>query len=1121
MSHNQASLSGLAPDERRALLARLLREQANATVRKHLPTYGQRALWYIHQLAPESTAYNIGTAAWAHHTIDVPALQRALQMVVARHAALRTTFADEENGPMACVHSHMDVPVEQVDAQGWDDHRLEEAATAALHRPYDLERGPLMRVCLFSRSPTDHLLLTGFFHAISDGWSIGLFLLDLSRHYAAEVGGVSAPPPVAAPQEPDYAAWQADMLAGAEGERLRTFWLERFGGPLPQLELPTDRPRPPTSRFRGAAAPFSVDAETLEALNALAKAERVTLYTLLLAAYQVLLHRYSGQSDLIVGTPLACRAQPQFQRTLGFFANAMPVRSTISGATTFHALLEQARAATLDALAHQDYPFALLVEQLRPQRNANRAPVFEVTFNFMRTQSFAGLASPDASNGAAEGENLHLQLVPKQLAQEAGQFDLAMDIGEHAGTLHGAINYSSDLFDAPTIGRMARHYTQILCAILADPNALVEALPLLTEEERVAIAGWNATAAPYSDVCLHDLVAAQAARTPEAVALRCDRVPLTYGDLDARANLLARRLGALGVQPGTLVGVYMERSLEMIIALLAVLKAGGAYVPLDPGFPAARVALMLEESDAPVVLTQQGLAASLPQFAGQVLCLDGDWPQMTHSDDTTLPEVGVESLAYVIFTSGSTGRPKGVQIPHRAVVNFLESMRTTPGLAAGDVLAAVTTLSFDIAVLELFLPLVTGAECIILNREVASNGNLLAEAITAANVSVMQATPATWRMLLTAGWSAPAGFRAFCGGEALPPALAQALLAAGCELWNMYGPTETTIWSAVQRITDATPPIVIGHPIANTQLHVLNAAMQPNPVGVLGELWIGGNGLAHGYLHRPDLTAERFVTDPFRHAPARLYRTGDVARRRPDGAVEVLGRTDHQVKIRGYRIELGEIEVALTSHPAVRDAVVVAREDGRGAQRLVAYLVAEGEIPQAGALRLHLRASLPDYMIPAAFLTLEALPRTPNGKVDRQALPTPDALHSRRDEQTRPPATATEKAIAAVWNELLGGEQGTVQAGLYDNFFDLGGHSLLAMEALSKLDRMLGAKLNPALLRAQTLGQVAASYDALLSGAPAADAGAVDPEHEHALESGLGGRLLRAVRRAVSPGSAT
>ena len=475
----------------------------------------------------------------------------------------------------------------------------------------------------------------------------------------------------------------------------------------------------------------------------------------------------------------------------------------------------------------------------------------------------------------------------------------------------------------------------------------------------------------------------------------------------------------------------------------------------------------------------------------------------------------------MFFSSGSTGRPKGVQIPHRAVVNFLESMRTTPGLAAGDVLAAVTTLSFDIAVLELFLPVVTGAECIILNREVASNGNLLAEAITAANVSVMQATPATWRMLLTAGWSAPAGFRAFCGGEALPPALAQALLAAGCELWNMYGPTETTIWSAVQRITDATPPIVIGHPIANTQLHVLNAAMQPNPVGVLGELWIGGNGLAHGYLHRPDLTAERFVTDPFRHAPARLYRTGDVARRRPDGAVEVLGRTDHQVKIRGYRIELGEIEVALTSHPAVRDAVVVAREDGRGAQRLVAYLVAEGEIPQAGALRLHLRASLPDYMIPAAFLTLEALPRTPNGKVDRQALPTPDALHSRRDEQTRPPATATEKAIAAVWNELLGGEQGTVQAGLYDNFFDLGGHSLLAMEALSKLDRMLGAKLNPALLRAQTLGQVAASYDALLSGTPAVDAGAVDPEHEHALESGLGGRLLRAVRRAVSPGSAT
>jgi amino acid adenylation domain-containing protein len=1136
MSPENPTLAGLAPEERRALLERLLRAEAQAAasqqpVTQYPMSYGQRALWYIHQLAPDSSAYNIGTATHAPHPINLHALQRALQSLVNRHEALRTTFANDEAGPVQRVHSHMEAHLEVVDAHGWDDKRLDEEATALFRRPYDLEQGPMFRVCLFSRADDDHLLIVGFFHAIADGWSIGLFLLELSRLYAAESQQRPTPETAARPQYADYAAWQTEMLQSAEGERLRAFWVDRFGGELPQIELPLDRPRPALQSFHGASVAFGVDGAMLKELYALAGVEQVTLYTLLLAAYQTLLHRYTGQDDIIIGTPLACRAQSAFQHTIGFFANGMPLRSTLPNGCTFRSLLQQTRTTALEALAHQEYPFALLVEQIKPARIPNRAPVFEVAFNYMRTQSFSSFATLDEASSASDNSLPQLRLIPRQIAQEAGQFDLAMDIGEHDGALHCAINYSTDLFDTVTVERMAGHYTQLLRAILENPDALVAALPMLTEAEEASIAGWNATSATYPQTCLHERVSAQATATPNATALRCGDQSLTYSALEARTTRLAHHLRTLGVEPGALVGVFMDRSIDMVVALLGVLKAGGAYVPLDPGFPAARIALMLEESGAPLIVTQQALAGDLPPSAARQLCLDGDWAQAAEDTDAPLPQVDPESLAYVIFTSGSTGRPKGVEIPHRAVVNFLESMRVAPGLSSRDVLAAVTTLSFDIAVLELFLPLVTGAECVILPRQTAANGHLLAAALTAVNATVMQATPATWRMLLAAGWRAPTGFRALCGGEALPPTLAQALLDAGCTLWNMYGPTETTIWSAIQQIEDATPPIVIGRPIANTQLHILNDAMQPCPVGVQGELWIGGDGLAHGYRNLPDLTADRFVPDPFRAgsaAPhARLYRTGDLARRLPNGAVEVLGRTDHQVKIRGYRIELGEIEAALASHAAVREAVVVARDDGRGAQRLVAYLVANGDAPAAGALRLHLRASLPDYMIPAAFLVLEALPQTPNGKIDRRALPAPETVLVRRDEPKALPTTPTERAVAAVWSDALGESPKSVEVGLYDNFFDLGGHSLLAMDVLSRLERMLGPKLNPALLRAQTLGQVAASYDEMLGAQwePATESHTPAPEPQPALEpqpapeSGLRGRLLGAVKRAVNPGA--
>ncbi len=1143
MGHENAALADLTPEARRALLAELLRKQARATVTTHPTTYGQRALWYIHQMAPDTTAYNIGAAFHVGHPVDVAALRRALQTIVDRHASLRTTFMSGEHGPVQQVHGAMTVDFTQVDASGWDDQRMAQEEARLLHTHFDMVQGPLLRVYLLTRTPASHHLLIAFHHTIADGWSIGLFIYEVSVFYAAAAQGVAAH--LAAPkyQYADFAEWQAALLAGSEGARMRDFWLQRFSGDLPQLELPTDHPRPALQTFNGASVGFNFNADVLARLHALAAAEQTTLNTVLLATFETLLHRYTGQNDIIVGSPLACRAQSDFQRTMGFFANAMPLRSRFDDAPSFHTLLARTRASVFDAVAHQEYPFALLVEQLKPPRNANRAPVFEVAFNFMREHAITGLGETHAA-----GNNHHqLVLEPLSLAQEAGQFDLALDIAEYDNLLRGVISYNRDLFEEATIARMAKHYQQLVQALLAHPDMSVDALPMLAPAELAARAEWNATASSYpADLCLHDLVAAQAARTPDAVALRYGEQSLSYAALEQRANTLAHHLRSLGVARGALVGVYMERSLDMLVALLAVLKAGGAYVPLDPGFPASRIAMMLEDSALRLVLTQNALVDALPSTPAQRLCIDGDWAQNAADAHSPLPDPAQpEDLAYVIFTSGSTGRPKGVQIPHRAVVNFLVSMSRTPGMDARDVLAAVTTLSFDIAVLELFLPLVTGAQCTILSRETAANGALLVDALAASGATVMQATPVTWRMLLAAGWRAPAGFRALCGGEALPPSLAQDLLDAGAELWNMYGPTETTIWSAVEQITDATSPILIGRPIANTQLYILNGAMQRNPVGVVGELWIGGDGLAHGYLNRPDLTAERFVDDPYRtpgsRAPLRIYRTGDLARRHADGRVEVLGRTDHQVKIRGYRIELGEIEVALAHHPAIREAVVVARDDGRGAQRLVAYLIAEGDAPPAGELRLFLRPSLPDYMIPAAFMVLDAFPHTPNGKVDRRALPSPETLRLRRDEAKAPPTTPTEQTVAAVWSELLGG----AQVGVYDNFFDLGGHSLLAMEALSKLEHILGPALNPALFRAQTLGQVAASYDEMLAPAAAeaptpsapgndakhADARddatpaptAPDPKPQPASQPdaaphhGIAGRFFGAVKRAVNP----
>ena len=1078
MSDATRPVAGLSAQEKRELLKQLLQEKANKAKAVAPLSYGQRALWFLYQLAPDSAAYNVTFAVRVRSPLDIPAMRRAFQALIARHAALRTTYAVQSGEPVQEVHGFQEAAFEEVNAAGWDEKTLVEQTAASYQRPFDLERGPVTRLTLFTRSAADHVLQMVVHHIAVDGWSLGILIDELQALYVAETTGVLVLPPPTV-QYVDFVNWQRELLAGSEGERLRSYWLQKLSGELPTLNLPTDKPRPPLQTYQGATCDFNLSGKLTQQLRALAKAEHTTLYTVLLAAFQTLLHRYTGQDDILVGSPMVGRSRAEFQKAVGYFVSPVVLRANLAGNPTFKVFLAQMRQTVLEALSHQDYPFPLLVEQLRARRDPSRSPVFEAMFNLQKIErlgSTADLLRPGGTGAPVTVGGLVVE--PFVTRQEEGQFDLVLDALETDHSLLGVIKYNTDLFEAATIARLGGHFQTLLEGIAANPDQPLSDLPLLTEAERhQLLAAWNDTAADYpGDKCLHQLFESQVERTPDSVAVVFEDRSLTYRELSERATQLAGHLSGLGVKPGVLVGICVERSLDMMVGLLGILKAGGAYVPLDPAYPKERLAFMLADSGASALVTQQALLETFADHQAQVVCLDSDWPAIAQSPITNNKLlITPDNLAYVIYTSGSTGKPKGVQIQHRAVVNFLHSMRRQPGLTPEDVLLAVTTLSFDIAGLELFLPLITGARVVIASREAASDGVQLLETLTSSGATVMQATPVTWRLLLEAGWQAGSQLKALCGGEILPRDLAQKLLEQGVELWNMYGPTETTIWSTLYRVKEATGSIPVGRPIANTTLYLLDQNRQPVPVGVPGELYIGGDGLALGYLNRAELTAERFAPHPFSDKPGeRLYRTGDLARYLPDGNIEILGRIDHQVKVRGFRIELGEIEAALAGHPAIKENVVVVREDTPGDKRLVAYVVAASEQkPAARELRRYLREQLPDYMAPSAFVTLTALPLTPNGKVDRKALPAPERERTATSTGATQVLTPTEALVVKVWQEALKVDQVSV----YDNFFDLGGHSLLSVEVMTRLEKETGVKLNPAYIRLQTLGQLAAMYD--------------------------------------------
>jgi amino acid adenylation domain-containing protein len=1031
-------------------------------------SFAQERLWYLQKLDPEGAAYNLQANLRFTGAFDRGVLQRALVELVRRHEPLRTRFEDREGRPVQVIDPPpAEVPLPVHDLGGLPPaERAREAqrvANAEARRPFDLERAPSFRARLLALGPDAHELLVTQHHLITDGWSIALLVEDLLALHGALARGAPVPPPASALQYADFASWQRQWLDGEALERQLAYWRQRLRGAPPALELPTDRPRPPVQTSRGATLAFRLPKDVADAVRATSRAEGVSPFMTLLAAFKAVLARHCGQDDILVGTANGNRPLVETERVLGLFVNTLVLRTDLGGNPTFRELLGRVRRGVLDAYAHGELPFEKLVEDLRPPRDLSRSPIFQVLFVIQNTPLEA--LNRDGQKGVI-GE------------RGTAGYDLSVYLIETADGYAGSLEYSTDLFDEGTIARLAGHFRTLLEAAVRAPGTRVRALPMLEERERdLAVRGWNQTPpAAVPEPLLHRAIAAQAARTPDRVAVACGPEALTYREVEARANQLARRLRALGVRAEDRVGIALERSAGMVVALLGTLKAGAAYVPLDPGFPAARLALMAEDAGLRALVTQESLREEVPQAGAAVLSLDGDREALAAESDQPLsgPDPGPDALAYILYTSGSTGRPKGVQVPHRALTTFLAATGERPGLGPDDALLAVTTLSFDIAGLELYLPLLRGARVEIATREEATDGGLLLARLQACGATVMQATPATWRLLVEAGWGGGT-LKVLCGGEALPGDLAAELLRRGSSVWNMYGPTETTIWSAVHRVEAAEPVVPLGQPIAQTRLFVLDRYLEPLPPGADGELYIGGAGVARGYWNRPDLTAERFLPDPFAEEPgARMYRTGDRVRRRPDGTVDFLGRLDTQVKVRGFRIEVAEVEAELRRLPGVRQAVVVTRSHGGGDSSLAAYVVfGAGVEPTVTEMRTHLKRALPPYMVPSSFVALDALPLTPNGKVDRRALAALDGPPSHEPRGVVAPRTGTERLVAEVWQEMLG----VATVSVHDNFFDLGGHSLLSMRALARLEKALGLRLNPREMVFQTLEQFAAMCD--------------------------------------------
>ena len=1033
-------------------------------------SYTQERMWLIEHLSEGPAQYNVHEVFRLRGPLDVTALGHGLSDLIRRHEVLRTVFTERDGRPAPsvspaspCQPTCVDLRVdpEASTEESSEESRMRRAlalAHAEIRRPFDLTRAPLLRATLFQVDENDHVLVVVVHHIAVDGWSMPLLWDDLSALYQSRLAGREPELPALTLQYADFAHWQRNRLTG---ERLRSqlgFWREQLAD-VATLDLPTDRPRGPVRSGRGERITFAVPDELVDRLRLVGQQHGSTLFMTLLAAFQVLLARYSGQSDVPVGTPVAGRSRPELESLVGAFINTLVVRTDLSGDPSFAELLGRVRRTALDAYAHQDVPFERLVQELRPERGPDRNPFFQVLF--------AGLS------GSAAGPRLPgVEAEQIELDNGTAKVDLSLVFAERPTGTTATVAFDRDLFDRSTVERLVGHYLSLLDSAADDPGRPVSRLELLTGAERtelLATARDTAESVP-SELCVHELIERRAATDPDAPAVHCGDQRLTYGELDRRANRLAHHLRERGAGPERLVGVCLPRSVDLVVALLAVLKSGAGYLPLDPELPAQRLSFMLGDAEVPLLVTERSLAARLPEHGADVVWTDTEAELIAARSAEPLPATAAPAnLAYSIYTSGSTGRPKAVLVPHEGVVNYLVVRGRQLGLDRSDVVASVASISFDVLVPQVFMPLARGASVVIAPPEVTVDGPRLAEMLRRFGVTTLMATPATWLLLLDSGWQG-GRFQAICVGEALQPQLARRLLDVVSTLWNGYGPTEASVGCVTHRVDagrDLDRPgasVPIGRPLGNLRVHLLDRSGAPVPTGVPGEIHIGGVGVTRGYANRPGLTAERFVPDPY-GSGGRLYRTGDLARYLPDGSLVFLGRTDEQVKVRGYRIELGEIEAALCAHPGVARAVVTVRGSGTDAE-LAGYVVwqdgdgdpaHEAGDPAAGPkdlaeLRHALRESLPEFMVPATLTALERVPLTTNGKVDRAALPAP----ARRDHgvPVLPPRDVLELRMTRIWQHVLGAER----IGVRDNFFDLGGHSLRAVELMEEIRRELGVR---------------------------------------------------------------
>ncbi|HEU4930628.1 MAG TPA: amino acid adenylation domain-containing protein, partial [Pyrinomonadaceae bacterium] len=1004
-------------------------------------SFAQERLWFLHLLQPESFAYNM--PAWIDLTgpLNPVTLDQATTEIVRRHEILRTSFGVSGGQPVQVVDEPPRSMLMVVDLSGLADPEAQAQSLSReqARRPFDLARSPLLSGILLCLNDEHHSLLLNLHHIAADAWSTTIFINEVGTLYGSFLKGEQSQLPELAIQYVDFAAWQRSWLQGEVLATQLAYWKQQLQNSPPMLELPTDRPRPPVQTFRGETATLNVPEELTSRLTSLSRRNGATLFMTLMAVFKTLLYRYTGSEDIVVGTGIAERKSVELERMIGLFINQLAIRTQLSAQQTFLELLENVRDRSLGAYAHQDLPFEKLVAELQPERSLSRTPLFQVML-MMQTAPRKRTSLTDVS----------ARLRAKAAA--GAKFDLTMHVVPTDSDLRIVLEYNTILFDANRVHRLLGHFHSLLAEVARKPEQRLGHLELLTEDERSQLlVDWNNTDAPHQrDICIHQLMEAQAEQTPDRIAIEFEGEALTYAGLNARANQLAHYLRRCGVGPDEMVGVCLERSLEMIVAMLGILKAGGAYVPLDPAYPAERIEFMLDDTHSPVLLTQERVAAQkeLAKRDAHVVCLDRDWSRVSpETSENLCNDQNPDKLAYVIYTSGSTGRPKGVAIQHSSAVALIAWANDvfTPEEFKG--VLASTSICFDLSIFEIFAPLSSGGRVI-----VVADALRLPSLKSAAGVTLLNTVPSAAAELLRSGGLPKTIETVNLAGEPLSTSLVRQLYEYGVKrVFDLYGPTEDTTYSTFA-LRAGTGQATIGRPISNTKSFVLDHNLQPVPVGVPGELYLGGEGLARGYLNRAEMTATRFMPNPF--DGGRVYKTGDLVRYLEDGRLEYLGRTDHQIKLRGFRIELGEIEAALRQHPQIRENIVLVREDEPGDRRLVAYLVTTDEIPISD-LRVFLRKKLPDYMVPSAFVRLDALPLTANGKVDRKALPQPDDPSSRARSKYVAPRAELERRLVKIWQELLRVET----VGVEDNFFDLGGHSLLLVRLVQEIQNSLGLEV--------------------------------------------------------------